>query len=125
MKDDKTIKSEYEATKEENIEKFNLLKEENLKNYKKIKSIIKMIQTLNNVILKTMIAEEDFKQFKKEGKIHFTLNQKINKKELQQLEIFNGQFISEKILMTIPYITGGITEDTLKYFSEDFEALEE
>ena len=65
MKDDKTIKSEYEATKEENIEKFNLLKEENLKNYKKIKSIIKKIQTLNNVILKTMIAEEDFKQFKK------------------------------------------------------------
>ena len=125
MKDDKTIKSEYEATKEENIETFNLLKEENLKNYKKIKSIIKKIQTLNNVILKTMIAEEDFKQFKKEGKIHFTLNQKINKKELQQLEIFNGQFISEKILMTIPYITGGITEDTLKYFNEDFEALEE
>lgn len=125
MKDDKTIKSEYETTKEENIETFNLLKEENLKNYKKIKSIIKKIQTLNNVILKTMIAEEDFKQFKKEGKIHFTLNQKINKKELQQLEIFNGQFISEKILMTIPYITGGITEDTLKYFNEDFEALEE
>ena len=125
MKDDKTIKSEYEATKEENIEKFNLLKEENLKNYKEIKSIIKEIQTLNNVILKTMIAEEDFKQFKKEGKIHFTLNQKINKKELQQLEIFNGQFISEKTLMAIPYITGGITEDTLKYFSEDFEALEE
>ena len=125
MKDDKTIKSEYEATKEENIEKFNLLKEENLKNYKKIKSIIKKIQTLNNVILKTMIAEEDFKQFKKEGKIHFTLNQKINKKELQQLEIFNGQFISEKTLMAIPYITGGITEDTLKYFSEDFEVLEE
>ena len=125
MKDDKTIKSEYETTKEENIETFNLLKEENLKNYKKIKSIIKKIQTLNNVILKTMIAEEDFKQFKKEGKIHFTLYQKINKKELQQLEIFNGQFISEKILMTIPYITGGITEDTLKYFNEDFEALEE
>lgn len=125
MKDDTTIKSEYQATKEENIETFKLLKEENLKNYKKIKSIIKKIQTLNNVILKTMIAEEDFKQFKKEGKIHFTLNQKINKKELQQLEIFNGQFISEKTLMTIPYITGGITEDTLKYFNEDFEVLEE
>ena len=125
MKDDTTIKSEYQATKEESIETFKLLKEENLNNYKKIKSIIKKIQTLNNVILKTMIAEEDFKQFKKEGKIHFTLNQKINKKELQQLEIFNGQFISEKVLMTIPYITGGITENTLKYFNEDFKALEE
>ena len=56
MKDNTTIKSEYEATKEENIETFNLLKEENLKNYKKIKSIIKKIQTLNNMILKTMIA---------------------------------------------------------------------
>ena len=150
MKDDKTIKSEYQATKEEIIEtlkradtiqkesqelvdssvlmiqnqSIDLLKEENLKNYKKIKSLIKKIQNSNNVILKMIIAEEDFKRFKKEGKIHFTLNQKIDKKNLQQLETFNGKFISEKMLMTIPYITGGITKDTLKYFNEDFELLE-
>jgi hypothetical protein len=150
MKDDKTIKSEYQATKEEIIEalkrtdtiqkesqevvdssvlmiqnqSIDLLKEENLKNYKKIKSLIKKIQNSNKVILKMIIAEEDFKRFKKEGKIHFTLNQKIDKKNLQQLETFNGKFISEKMLMTISYITGGITKDTLKYFNEDFELLE-
>ena len=152
MKDDKTIKQEeLQKIKEDIIEKFkeadkiqresqedldsvvltmknetiNLLKTQNQKVFKQLLTLTKKIEKLTDEILLNIINDEDFIQLKNEGKIHFELQKELSEAQIEQIEVLNGQFISEKLLMTIPYITGGITKDTLKNFQEDFKFLED
>ena len=152
MKDDKTIKQEeFQKIKEDIIEKFkeadkiqresqedldsvvltmknetiNLLKTQNQKVFKQLLTLTKKIEKLTDEILLNIINDEDFIQLKNEGKIHFELQKELSEAQIEQIEVLNGQFISEKLLMTIPYITGGITKDTLKNFQEDFKFLED
>lgn len=152
MKDDKTIKQEeFQKIKEDIIEKFkeadkiqresqedldsvvltmknetiNLLKTQNQKVFKQLLTLTKKIEKLTDEILLNIINDEDFLQLKNEGKIHFELQKELSEAQIEQIEVLNGQFISEKLLMTIPYITGGITKDTLKNFQEDFKFLED
>lgn len=152
MKDDKTIKQEeFHKIKADIIEKFkeadkiqreskedldsvgltmknetiNLLKTQNKKVFKQLLALTKKIEKLTDEILLNIINDEDFLQLKNEGKIHFELQHELSEAQIEQIEVLNGQFISEKLLMTIPYITRGITKDTLKNFQEDFKFLED
>lgn len=152
MKDDKTIKQEeFQKIKEDIIEKFkeadkiqresqedldsvvltmknetiNLLKTQNQKVFKQLLTLTKKIEKLTDEILLNIINDEDFIQLKNEGKIHFELQKELSEAQIEQIEVLNGQFISEKLLMTIPYIIGGITKDTLKNFQEDYKFLED
>ena len=152
MKDDKTIKQEeFQKIKADIIEKFkeadkiqresqedldsvgltmknetiNLLKTQNKKVFKQLLTLTKKIEKLTDEILLNIINDEDFLQLKNEGKIHFELQHELSEAQIEQIEVLNGQFISEKLLMTIPYITRGITKDTLKNFQEDFKFLED
>lgn len=100
------------------------LKKWNQSNYKKMMTFVKKIQLYNTNILKMILNEKDFKQFKEEGKISIELQGELKEEQKKIVENLNGQFITEKTLLVFPlWIEGGIKQDEVKLFQENFETL--
>lgn len=94
----------------------------NEENFKELKKVAKKIQKKNLEILDSVLNENDFKEFKKKGKIEVAINGTINEEQKKIVEALNGKFITEKTLLIFPlWIEGGIQQDELKLFQEDFE----
>lgn len=94
----------------------------NEENFKELKKVAKKIQKKNLEILDSVLNENDFKEFKKKGKIEVAINGAINEEQKKIVEALNGKFITEKTLLIFPlWIEGGIQQDELKLFQEDFE----
>lgn len=100
------------------------LTEYNQENFTGLKKVAKQIQKKNLQILQAVLNENDFKEFKKQGKIEVALNGAINEEQKKIVEALNGKFITEKTLLIFPlWIEGGIKQDELKLFQEDFESV--
>lgn len=97
----------------------------NEKNFKEIKNITKKIEKINNQILKVILNEDDFKAYKKNDKIEFTLNKKLDDEQISMIKNLNGRFITEKILLIVPYILEGIKQSELSSFKEDFSNIQD
>ena len=98
------------------------LSEYNEENFTELKKVAKQIQRKNLQILDSVLNEKDFKEFKKKGKIEVAINGAINEEQKKIVEALNGKFITEKTLLIFPlWIEGGIQQDELKLFQEDFE----
>lgn len=98
------------------------LSEYNEENFTGLKKVAKQIQKKNLQILDSVLNENDFKEFKKKGKIEVAINGTINEEQKKIVEALNGKFITEKTLLIFPlWIEGGIQQDELKLFQEDFE----
>ena len=94
----------------------------NEENFKELKKVAKKIQKKNLEILDSVLNKNDFKEFKKKGKIEVAINGAINEEQKKIVEALNGKFITEKTLLIFPlWIEGGIQQDELKLFQEDFE----
>lgn len=98
------------------------LSEYNEENFTELKKVAKQIQKKNLQILDSVLNEKQFKEFKKKGKIEVAINGTINEEQKKIVEALNGKFITEKTLLIFPlWIEGGIKQDELKLFQEDFE----
>lgn len=98
------------------------LSEYNEENFTELKKVAKQIQKKNLQILDSVLNEKQFKEFKKKGKIEVAINGAINEEQKKIVESLNGKFITEKTLLIFPFwIEGGIKQDELKLFQEDFE----
>ena len=98
------------------------LSEYNEENFTELKKIAKQIEKKNLQILDSVLNEKQFKEFKKKGKIEVAINGTINEEQKKIVEALNGKFITEKTLLIFPlWIEGGIKQDELKLFQEDFE----
>lgn len=98
------------------------LSEYNKENFTELKKVAKQIQKKNLQILDSVLNEKQFKEFKKKGKIEVAINGTINEEQKKIVEALNGKFITEKTLLIFPlWIEGGIKQDELKLFQEDFE----
>lgn len=118
------IRELTEAILDSNQKVFDDITEQNKKDIEEIEKVTKKIEKINRDILKFLLSEEDFKQFTKEDKIQFTIDIKLNENQKEQIEKFNGNFISEKVLLTIPYLLEGITQgEELESFKKDYEDL--
>jgi len=102
-----------------------LLSSENEKNFKAIEDLTKKIVRINNQMLKAILNEDDFKAYKKNDKIEFTLNKKLDEDQKSMIKSLNGRFITEKILLIVPYILEGIKQSELSSFEEDFSKIQE
>ena len=98
------------------------LSEYNEENFTELKKVAKQIQKKNLQLLDSVLNENDFKEFKKKGKIEVAINGAINEEQKKFVEALNGKFITEKTLLIFPFwIEGGIKQNELKLFQEDFE----
>ena len=98
------------------------LSEYNEENFTELKKVAKQIQKKNLQILDSVLNEKQFKEFKKKGKIEVAINGAINEEQKKIVESLNGKFITEKTLLIFPlWIEGGVKQDELKLFQEDFE----
>lgn len=132
---EKTFKIASEVMKETETDIFQVklddfikeikdLKEWNQSNYKEMMTFVKKIRQYNTKILKMILNEKDFKQFKKEGKISIELQGKLKEEQKKIVETLNGKFITEKTLLVFPlWIEGEIKQDEVKLFQENFETL--
>ena len=98
------------------------LSEYNEENFTELKKVAKQIQKKNLQLLDSVLNEKQFKEFKKKGKIEVAINGAINEEQKKFVEALNGKFITEKTLLIFPFwIEGGIKQNELKLFQEDFE----
>ena len=98
------------------------LSEYNEENFTELKKVAKQIQKKNLQILDSVLNEKQFKEFKKKGKIEVAINGTINEEQKKIVEALNGKFITEKTLLIFPlWVEGGIQQDELKLFQENFE----
>lgn len=100
------------------------LSEYNEENFTELKKIAKKIQKKNLEILDSVLNEKDFKEFKKKGKIEVAIKGALKEEQKKLVETLNGKFITEKTLLIFPlWIEGGIQQDEVKLFQEDFELV--
>lgn len=105
-------------------EKLKDLSEYNEENFTELKKIAKKIQKKNLEILDSVLNEKDFKEFKKKGKIEVAIKGTLKEEQKKLVETLNGKFITEKTLLIFPlWIEGGIQQDEVKLFQEDFELV--
>lgn len=105
-------------------ERLKDLSEYNEENFTELKKIAKKIQKKNLEILDSVLNEKDFKEFKKKGKIEVAIKGALKEEQKKLVETLNGKFITEKTLLIFPlWIEGGIQQDEVKLFQEDFELV--
>ena len=100
------------------------LTEYNLKNFEKLKRITNEIKQKNNKILKKLLTEKDFKEYRKKGKIEIIINGEITDKQKKIVKNLNGKFITEKTLLVFPlWIKGGIIKEEAILLQKNFEYI--
>ena len=126
---DKVLKEENNKMRQFKINSFlediESLKTMNKSNFRKMMNIVKQIEQINSEIQDLLMNEKDKEELEKTGKIEAHIKCTLKEGQRKTIETLNGKFITEKLLLAIPYMIEGIEENTLKFFREDFDLLSE
>ena len=131
---EKIIELSERAMKEENrkiqqvklesfLEEIQTLKTINKDNFRKMMNLVKQIEKINSEIQDLLMNEKDKETLEKTGKIEEHIKCTLKEGQRKTIETLNGKFITEKLLLAIPYMIEGIETNTLKFFREDFDLL--
>lgn len=131
---EKIIELSEKAMKEENqkiqqvklesfLEEIQTLKTINKDNFRKMMNLVKQIEKINSEIQDLLMNEKDKETLEKTGKIEEHIKCTLKEGQRKTIETLNGKFITEKLLLAIPYMIEGIETNTLKFFREDFDLL--
>lgn len=107
------------------LEDIESLKTMNKSNFRKMMNVVKQIEQINSEIQDLLMNEKDKEELEKTGKIEAHIKCTLKEGQRKTIETLNGKFITEKLLLAIPYMIEGIEENTLKFFREDFDLLSE
>jgi len=107
------------------LEDIESLKTMNKSNFRKMMNLVKQIEQINSEIQDLLMNEKDKEELEKTGKIEAHIKCTLKEGQRKTIETLNGKFITEKLLLAIPYMIEGIEENTLKFFREDFDLLSE
>lgn len=105
------------------LEEIQTLKTINKDNFRKMMNIVKQIEKINSEIQDLLMNEKDKETLEKTGKIEEHIKCTLKEGQRKTIETLNGKFITEKLLLAIPYMIEGIETNTLKFFREDFDLL--